>query len=126
MLKELDSYVCYVDDVAHTADFYANLGFNITKRTGGMAIAQLGDFEIHFHDPNEEDQPEFRKKAHDKPRGNGLYTYILVSGIDNYFDDLKGKGVIPLSEPKNQPWGNREFLVQDPDGYNIVFYEPIS
>jgi hypothetical protein len=29
----------------------------------------------------------------------------------------------PTGEPERRPSGNREFVLRDPDGYNLVFFE---
>jgi Glyoxalase/Bleomycin resistance protein/Dioxygenase superfamily len=33
-------------------------------------------------------------------------------------NDLK-----PAGDPERQPSGSREFVLQDPDGYNLVFFQ---
>ena len=43
-----------------------------------------------------------------------------------YFDWLKKNGVESRTEPKTWPWGKREFVVKDPDGYKLVFYSPVK
>jgi len=46
--------------------------------------------------------------------------------VDKYFLWVKGQGIEPRTEPKTWPWGKREFVVKDPDGYKLVFYSLIS
>jgi len=41
--------------------------------------------------------------------------------VDNYYQFVKIKN-IHSTEPKTWPWGKREFVVKDPDGYKLVFY----
>lgn len=32
-------------------------------------------------------------------------------------------GMKPSSEPRDWPWGRREFVLRDPDGYKLVFFK---
>ena len=113
-------------DVKKTADFYKQLGFELVKLQKGMAVLKLKEFELHFHDKNEEDKPEFRKEALAEPKGSGIYIYVEIEDADKYFELLQNQGIKPSSEPRDWPWGNREFAVRDPDGYKLVFYQIIE
>lgn len=123
MLKKLDSLLLYVNDVANSAKFYRDLGFKIPKQTDTMVIAKLGGFEIHCHDRK---TTVFQEESQIEQKGAGIYIYINVEKIDDYYKSLLEKGLKPSSEPKNWQWGNREFVIRDPDGYKLVFYEQIS
>jgi catechol 2,3-dioxygenase-like lactoylglutathione lyase family enzyme len=126
MLRKLDSLLFYVTDVNKTVSFYERIGFELVKSEKGFGIVKLGEFELHFHDKEEADKPEFRKEALAEPKGAGLYIYVLVEDIDSYYKSLVDKGIEPSSEPRNWPWGNREFALRDPDRYKLVFYEPLK
>lgn len=54
-----------------------------------------------------------------------MFTYVEVDDVDQQFQLLRGAGIETSSEPKDWPWGKREFVVRDPDGYKLVFYSPI-
>lgn len=122
MLKKLDSLLLYVTDTHKTAEFYRQLGFEVVKEEDNFTLARLGDFELHCHDRTE---VTFRNESLVEPKGAGVYIYVNVENIDQHFQILKGKGLQPSSEPRNWPWGNREFVIRDPDGYKLVFYEPL-
>lgn len=119
-IRTLDSLLLYVKNVSVTASFYKKLGFTITKQGDHFAIAQIQSFEIHFHDETEQSA---RNEANLTPKGLGLYIYINVEKIDEYFSLLKKQGVQLQDTPTDYPWGNREFSTRDPDGYKLVFYE---
>jgi catechol 2,3-dioxygenase-like lactoylglutathione lyase family enzyme len=55
-------------------------------------------------------------------RGTAM-AYIQVSGVDEYFSELKGKNLV-LNEPGDRPYGMRDFEVVDPDGNRLAFGEP--
>jgi len=120
MLKRLDSLLLYIKNVDKTANFYRLLGFEIAKQTESMVVAKLGNFELHCHDKN---TVEFKEEVEIEPKGAGVYIYIEVEKIDEYYKSLLGKGLKPSSMPRDWPWGNREFAIRDPDGYKLVFYE---
>lgn len=125
MLKNLDSLLFYVTSVETTVTFYVQLGFTLVKKEKGMGVVKLGSFELHFHDKNEEEKPKFRDEALAEPKGKGLYVYIETESIDRYYESLTNKGIKPATYPRDWPWGNREFVVKDPDGYKLVFYQPL-
>ncbi|MCE9594600.1 MAG: VOC family protein [Planctomycetes bacterium] len=62
--------------------------------------------------------------AKNKP-GVGITTYLRVDDVDAYHAKVKTKG-IQARAPKTQFYGQRDFTLQDPDGYNLCFYTPIA
>jgi uncharacterized glyoxalase superfamily protein PhnB len=38
---------------------------------------------------------------------------VIVPDVDAQFDHVRGSGAVTTSEPKNQPWGLRDFEVLD-------------
>jgi catechol 2,3-dioxygenase-like lactoylglutathione lyase family enzyme len=124
-LKGIDSLMLYVSDVKKSAEFYKSLGFSIKEVNKLFAAVTIGHFELHFHDKNAVPGPYFRKESLAEPKGAGLYIYIAVNKIDAYYRLLLDRGVITSTEPRDWPWGNREFVVRDLDKYKLVFYEKI-
>jgi catechol 2,3-dioxygenase-like lactoylglutathione lyase family enzyme len=122
MLKQISSLLFYSGDFNRSADFYKKLGFQV-ERTQDAAKVRLGNFEMSFIDKN---LAIIQKEAHAEPKGLGMFIYIEVDDLDSYFDLLKKKGVGTLSEPKDWPWGNREFVVKDPDGYKLIFFKKLK
>jgi catechol 2,3-dioxygenase-like lactoylglutathione lyase family enzyme len=124
-LKGIDSLMLYVTDVKKSAAFYETLGFAPKEVTKEYAAVALGHFELHFHDKNAVPGPYFRKESLAEPKGAGLYIYIAVNKVDAFYRSLLEKGVVTSTEPRDWPWGNREFVVRDLDKYKLVFYEKI-
>ena len=56
-------------------------------------------------------------------RGAGLFLYIKVDDIEDFHKAVLSKGLRPAGEPERQPSGSREFVLRDPDGYNLVFFQ---
>lgn len=115
----------YVSDVSKSAAFYETLGFTPKEVDAKFAAVSIGGFELHFHDKNAVPGPYFRKESMAEPKGAGLYIYVAVAKIDTYYRSLLDKGIVTSTEPRDWPWGNREFVVRDPDMYKLVFYEKL-
>ena len=117
--------VCYVKDTNKTAAFYDALGFEFDKREPDHLSIRLNWFWIDFHPQDKEDTPEFQKEANLENKGAGQFLYIKVDNVDEWHQELLKKGLTPSSEPRDWPWGNREFIIRDPDGYKLVFFQKI-
>ncbi len=123
MLKKLDVMVILVKDIVRTAEFFKTLGFTIYEQTEDKVGVQLGDFYIDFHD---ERTVTFQGESGKEPKGLGIWIYVRVEDVDAYYKSIVEKGLKPSSEPRDWPWGNREFVIRDPDGYKYVFYNEIK
>jgi catechol 2,3-dioxygenase-like lactoylglutathione lyase family enzyme len=122
-IKSVAGINCYVKDLNKTANFYETLGFEVKKREANHVTIYLNWFWIDFLAIDKEDKPEFQKEANLSNKGAGLYLYISVDNVDDFYNDLVAKGFKPKSEPRDWPWGNREFVMRDPDGYKLVFFK---
>lgn len=58
----------------------------------------------------------------DEKFGIGVYLYMHIDGdIDDYYIELKKKGVPIAVDIKDEPYGVRDFTVEDIDGYKLMF-----
>ena len=115
-----------VPDVAKSVAWYRDvLGF----RNGGVwgegdevfGIADMGDgLGFHFKSAGAF-MPEL--DAAPTPKTARLDAYIRMHGdtIRPLDAALRKAGVRVLGEPRDQPWQQRELLVQDPDGHVLCF-----
>lgn len=117
-IKRIHSNLIYASNLKNTAEFYRALGFDIQESADAVRI-KLGDFTLAFIDEN---KAEIKNESGKTPKGLGIYTYIEVNDVDEYFELIKKNGIVPRTKPKTWPWGKREFVVKDPDGYKFVFY----
>ncbi len=60
------------------------------------------------------------------PAGVGIQIYVQVGDVDAYHATIRDRGAEPLSAPKTQFYGIREFHLEDPDGYRLVFHTPVA
>jgi catechol 2,3-dioxygenase-like lactoylglutathione lyase family enzyme len=128
MLKAFNLLGLYAKDLSASISFYKTLGFELASNDGSIAEMKLGGMRIQFvAQETARDQDEsFQKDAFGEPKGTGVYINIEVSDIDDYYDQLIQNGIKPSTEPKDWPWGQREFVVRDPDRYKLVFYEKLT
>ena len=63
-----------------------------------------------------------------EPKGVGVaLTFAMVQdSVDNFATETGSKGASIISGPVDQPWNAREVTVLDPDGYRLVFTQPID
>ena len=111
-----------VPDVAATARWYAeHLGF----RTAGTfpkqepyvyASVQRDDAEIMLLS-----LPGYAKPDLSARRPAGLWdAYIRMRGVHALYESLRGEAFVQMSL-RQQPYGDWEFEVRDPNGYVLVF-----
>lgn len=122
-MKSVSGIICLVNDLEKTTKFYEALGFDF-KRTepGVFAVAYLNWFWIEFLLIEKVMTKDFKEDIKASPKGAGQYTHISVDDVDEFYQGVLRKGFAPSSEPQDFPWGRREFVLSDPDGYKLVFF----
>lgn len=61
------------------------------------------------------------KKGRDRVKGEGFRIYCTtVQDVDRLAGQIKARGGALLQEPRDEPWGTRDFAVADPDGFKIT------
>lgn len=116
-----------VDDVVATANFYRDrLGFEyerlwgdppafcMVRRSG--VIIMLNQHPTGLMRPNHAAVPE----------SDAWDAYIWVDDADALYHELKGKGVRIVRDLCDQPYGNRDFDVEDCNGYRLCFGHSIE
>ena len=51
---------------------------------------------------------------------------VGVEDVDAAYKEICDNGCQPKTEPQNQPYGTRDFSVQDPDGHNLIVSMALS
>lgn len=114
------------EKLAESKAFYtANLGFGVTFEN---------EFYLLMHTPTRQAELSFLLPHHPTQQpffhkpfpGQGLYLTIEVDDVDSIYRDIKKKGVPIKIEIRNEPWGDRHFAIEDPNGIgiDIVKYSP--
>lgn len=53
-------------------------------------------------------------------RGRGAHFFLGVESVDDYYRELRGRGV-DVAPPADEGWGGRFITLQDPDKYRYFF-----
>lgn len=104
--------------------FYKKLGFDVISSDDEVSVVGLQGFQITL--VNMRDEELFTNDSLAGEKGKGMYIYIAVDDVDKFHTQLIQKSIQPATTPKDWRWGNREFIVKDPDGYKLCFWQKIT
>jgi len=114
-----------VRNMIDTIEFYRNsLGFEI-----GMAFPDADNPQYASLTKDEMslmfDLAENVGIGSDEKLGVGVNLYLNIdTDIDEYYGELKRKNVTIAVEIKDEPFGIRDFTVEDVNGYRLTFNQP--
>ena len=112
-IKAVSGLTFYVKNLKKTVPFYEALGFECRKQDEAHATLYSNWFWIDCLVIGKDTRASTEK-------GDGTLIYLSVDEFHNY---LLSKKLKPATKPQDQPWGNREFILRDPDGYNLVIFK---
>ena len=122
-----------VKDMQKSLEFYTKtLGFmiidKITRKDGKIAHASVGiDSPVLTLSTIESVRTmRVKKELAENKFGVGVRFHFGITGektLDEYFVELKEKGIKVIAEPRTEFWGERIFTLEDPDGYTLTFSE---
>src|SRR5205807_239396 len=119
--------VFLVDDVAETAAYYRDvLGFEIDFLYGEPAIYGSVSHDDAIINLSLSDPPGRRNSAHASGEGNGVDALIIVSEVDEIYEELKASGATIVVDLSSQEYGMREFQIVDYNGYRLAIAEEIE
>lgn len=122
-----------VTNLTESLHFWTSLiGFNIAYERPGFAYLDLQgvQFMLEQYDPNE---GQWLAAPLETPLGRGINFQITVDSVEPLLQRL-AEAQWPLFRPCADTWyradtmevGQREFLVQDPDGYLLRWVESLG
>jgi uncharacterized glyoxalase superfamily protein PhnB len=83
---------------------------------GVYAIVKRGSVWIHFQIRRGE-LPDRKRQPLERD------VYLYVDDLDSVFADLQRRGAMITQPPQGTPYGIREFVVEDLNGFRIAFGE---
>ena len=107
------------EKLSESKAFYTNvLGFGVTFEN---------EFYLLMHTPNRQAELSFLLPNHPtqqpffhKPfNGQGIYLTIEVDDVDTIYQEIKEKGAVIKVDLRDEPWGDRHFAIEDPNGIGI-------
>ena len=57
--------------------------------------------------------------------GEHLDAFLAVHGVSGLHEEFVRRGASILKSLEERPWGQRDFYVEDPDGYILCFSEAV-
>jgi len=104
-----------VNNLEESVAFYRDaLGFEVSKHSPDseppLATVQAGNLKISLAQ-----HLETMLK-----RGRGVSFFVGVNDVDDYYNQLRAKGV-EVYPPADEGWGGRFITLQDPDKYRLFF-----
>ena len=113
----------YVRDLSRTAEFYETLGFRRGKEESDRLTFYVHWFFVTVIDGDREVDADRPKEAERASKGAGVHLHVKVDDIEDFHGSVVSKGMTPEGEPRTRHNGGREFMLRDPDGYQLVFFE---
>ena len=113
--------ILLVKDVVASANYYRDkLGFNYEQMWGEPPCFCILDRDgFHLMLSQVEDASQI--VPHYKIVDNMWNVYFWVNDVNTLYEEVKAAGAIIDYELADQPYGCREFGIQDLDGYDIAF-----
>jgi catechol 2,3-dioxygenase-like lactoylglutathione lyase family enzyme len=105
------------NQVQESKDFYVRLfGCEVVYESDWFVLLQLGGAELGFMSPNLESQaPVFRPAF----QGHGLWISVEVDDVDAEYQRLRAMAVPIEAGLRDEPWGDRHFVLLDPNGIGV-------
>ncbi|HEX4083543.1 MAG TPA: GNAT family N-acetyltransferase [Chthoniobacteraceae bacterium] len=100
-------------DVLETAAFYRDVfGFKIDWTWGGNDYGSVSRGDTVFF------------LSAGKPPFQPITCIVNVTAVDSLYEDWRARGARMLTEPRDMPWGLREFTVADNNGHRLRISQP--
>jgi len=110
-------------DLRRSMTFYRDvLGFVIGdewRENGELAGCEIHAGAVTFM----LGQDDF-KKGRDRQKGIGTRVWChTAQDLDRLAAEIKARGGVLDQEPQDMPWGDRLFMISDPDGFKFTFVQ---
>ena len=122
-----------VTNLENSLKFYKTIGFKIEydRPENKFAFISLNEIQFMLQELTQNDKWNLAPLVY--PFGNGINFQLEVSNLDEIYNNLKNsnyKITFDIEEnwyrQDNKLLGNKEFLIQDPDGYLLRFSEDLG
>ncbi len=116
--------VLIADDLDATRTFYTTcLGFQVVfANEWYLHLVNGSGVQLGFLRPDQPTQPEFLQRGYP---GRGVLYTLEVADVAAAYAQLRAQGVPRLLELRDEPWGQRHCIIQDPNGLPIDIVQNI-
>ena len=122
-----------VTNLNNSLNFYKCIGFKVEyeRPENKFAFLSLGEIQFMIQEISDNDKWDVAPLSY--PFGNGINFQLEVDDVNKIYDSLKNNNY-KIAFEIEENWyrqgdkllGNKEFLVQDPDGYLLRFSEDLG
>ena len=122
-----------VTNLENSLKFYKTIGFKIEydRPENKFAFISLGEIQFMIQELSTNDKWSLAPLTY--PFGNGINFQLEVDNLQEIYNNLKNSNY-KITFDIEENWyrqddkllGNKEFLVQDPDGYLLRFYQDLG
>ena len=122
-----------VSNLEKSLAFYKALGFKIEyeRPENKFVFLSMGEIQFMIQEISDDDKWDVAPLSY--PFGNGINFQLEVDNVEDIYNSLKDnnyKIAFEIEEnwyrQDNKLLGNKEFLIQDPDGYLLRFSEDLG
>ncbi len=115
-----------VSNIKNSIKFYTDIGFEIIyeRKDDKFCFLQLEKNQIMLEQIND----NWNTGILEYPFGRGINISMSLENIDKYYKEIIEKGIVVFQKIKvnkyqvnNRIYEDKEFLIQDPDGYLLRF-----
>ena len=100
-------------DLTRSIPFYEKMGLRLIVRS----LPHYARFEC----PEGESTFSLHQ-VENLPKGEGIYVYFELENLDEYVNELIGKGIKFDEIPEDRSWLWREARLKDPDGNQLILF----
>lgn len=122
-----------VTNLENSLKFYKTISFKVEYERPENKFAFISLREIQFMLQEISDNDKWNVAPLIYPFGNGINFQLEVTNLNEIYNNLKTanyKIIFDIEEnwyrQDNKLLGNKEFLIQDPDGYLLRFFEDLG
>ena len=122
-----------VTNLENSLKFYKTIGFKIEydRPENKFVFISLGKIQFMLQEISDNDKWNIMELTY--PFGNGINFQLEVNNVNEIYKNLKDNNYKITFEIEenwyrqgNRLFGNKEFLIQDPDGYLLRFFEDLG
>jgi uncharacterized glyoxalase superfamily protein PhnB len=122
-----------VTNLENSLNFYKTAGFKIEydRPENKFAFISLGNIQFMLQELSDNNKWNIGELKY--PFGNGINFQLEIENVDKIYNNLKNSNyTITFDLEKNwyrqddKMLGNKEFLIQDPDGYLLRFMQDLG
>lgn len=115
-----------VTDIEKSKDFYLKIGFKVMyeRKKDKFIFLQLEGNQLMIEQIND----NWNTAILEYPFGRGINISMSISNVESYYKKLKNKNItffkefmVNKYEVNGIIYEDKEFLIQDPDGYLLRF-----